>query len=220
MTRILRTVAWVSFVLLRYVALGQAIPGSASVQTKTKAAQQWAYTFTLDGYLARGSTSFATPIFTADRNWLHLEGRYNYEDLRTGSLWAGYNFRKEAGEWELDVTPIIGGVFGRTTGIAPGCEVALNYGARWQAYLENEYVFDTTSKSGDFYYAWPQISYSPVTWLRVGGVAQHTVAYSSRPTVQGGFLVGFSVSKWQFTSYVFNPGAAGTTVVLESIFSF
>jgi len=24
--------------------------------------------------------------------WLHLEARYNDEDLRTGSLWVGYNF--------------------------------------------------------------------------------------------------------------------------------
>jgi hypothetical protein len=224
MTRTLRTVGWVSFVLLQYVAQGQATRGAASMLAKSKALQDWTYTFTLDGYLARGSTSFATPILTADHNWLHLEGRYDYEDLHTGSLWAGYNFGKgdvqKDSRWELDVTPLIGGVFGRTTGIAPGCEVELDYGRKWSAYLENEYVFDTTSKSGDFYYAWPQIAFSPVTWLRVGGVAQHTVAYSSRPTIQGGFLVGFGREKWQFTSYVFSPGGAGTTVVLESIIKF
>ena len=51
---------------------------------------------------------------------LHLETRYNNEDLRTGSLWVGYNFAWGE-KWQFEVTPMIGGVFGRTNGIAPGC---------------------------------------------------------------------------------------------------
>jgi hypothetical protein len=47
--------------------------------------------------------------------WLHLEARYNYENLRTGSVWVGYNF--SAGKkLVLDVAPVLGGVFGRTHG--------------------------------------------------------------------------------------------------------
>ena len=33
---------------------------------------------------------FTTPIVTADRSKLHLEARYNYEDLYTVSGWIGY----------------------------------------------------------------------------------------------------------------------------------
>ena len=55
--------------------------------------------------------SYADPYLTADHQWLHLEARYNYENLHTGSLWAGYNFT--AGKTlQLAVTPMIGGVFG------------------------------------------------------------------------------------------------------------
>ena len=32
------------------------------------------------------------PTITADYGWLHLEARYNYEGLDTGSAWIGYNF--------------------------------------------------------------------------------------------------------------------------------
>ena len=45
---------------------------------------------------------------------------------RTGSVWVGYNF--SAGKkLVLNVTPMIGGVFGRTTGVGPGCELSLSY---------------------------------------------------------------------------------------------
>src|SRR5215469_1372575 len=49
-----------------------------------------------------------------------FEVRYNYENFRTGSLWAGYNF--DSGDtWHLQLTHMVGGVLGRTKGIAPGC---------------------------------------------------------------------------------------------------
>ena len=193
--------------------LGQATPGSAPVKTPTAAAQPWDNNLTVDGYIIPDGTSYVDPVFTADHNWLHAEARYNYENLHTGSLWVGYNF--SAGKTlALSVTPMIGGVFGRTDGIAPGCEASLTY-KKIEASISNEYVFDTTTKSGNFYYAWPQVTYSPVEWFHVGAVAQHTAAYHTPVNIQRGFLVGFSRKKWEFTTYVFNPGISGTTVVLE-----
>ena len=180
--------------------LGQATPGSAPVKTPTGAAQPWEYNLTVDGYIIPDGTSYVDPVFTADHNWLHAEARYNYENLHTGSLWVGYNF--SAGKTlALSVTPMIGGVFGRTDGIAPGCEASLTY-KKIEASISNEYVFDTTTKSGNFYYAWPQVTYSPVEWFHVGAVAQHTAAYHTPVNIQRGFLVGFSRKKWEFTTYV------------------
>jgi hypothetical protein len=59
-----------------------------------------------------------------------------------------------------------------------------------------------------------------VDWFHVGGVVQHTAAYQDSFSIQRGFLVGFSRKKWEFTTYVFNPGTTGTIVVLESGVSF
>jgi hypothetical protein len=53
-----------------------------------------------------------------------------------------------------------GGVVGRTTDIAPGCEASLTY-RQVKLSVSNESVFDTSHKSGDFYYNVPEISYSP-----------------------------------------------------------
>src|SRR5262249_1563337 len=162
------------------------------VKTATATLQPWEYTLTIGGYIVSEGTSFVNPTLTADHKWLHLEGRYNYEDLRTASLWLGYNFGRgdvDSGDkWELDITPMLGGVFGRTNGIAPGCEAVLSYRKKVQVSIDNEYVFDTTSKSGDFYYSWPQLTYSPADWLHMGAVAQHTKAYQTPLSIQRGFL--------------------------------
>ena len=120
-------------------ALGQATP---------PAAQPWGYNVVVDGYIIPDGTSYVDPVFTADHNWLHLEARYNYENLHTGSLWVGYNF-----SWgkkvQFSLTPMIGGIFGRSNGIAPGGEASLTY-KKIQASISNEYVFDTDSKSRNF----------------------------------------------------------------------
>jgi hypothetical protein len=204
-------------------AIGQATPGSASIKPPA-GLQHWEYTLTIEGYIVPEETSYANPVLEADHRWLHLEGRYNDEALRTASMWLGYNFIRgdvSAGDkWELDITPMLGGVFGQTKGIAPGCEMSLSYRKKVEASINNEYVFDTTSKSGNFYYSWPQLTYSPVDWFHVGAVAQHTAAFQTSFSIQRGFLVGFSHKKWELTTYVFEPGTTGTTVVLESGVSF
>lgn len=200
-------------VLLSCRIFGQETPSSAPAKSPDTGKNAWAFNFTIDGYIIPNETGYANPVFSANRTWLHLEARYNYEDLRTGSLWAGYNFA--AGKkLVLDVTPMIGGVFGRTTGIAPGCEASLTY-KELQLSISNEYVFDTTHKSGNFYDTWPQLTYSPLSWFRAGLVAQRTRAFHTSLDVQRGFLVGVSRKKWESTIYVFNAGFTDPTVVLE-----
>jgi hypothetical protein len=211
-------------VLMTGQALCQTTPGSATIKTPTSAVNPWEYTLTVDGYVLPKGTSYVNPVLTADHNWLHLEARFNDENLDTASLWVGYNFSHgdvSAGDkWQFDFTPMIGGAFGRTNGIAAGCNVSLNYRKKIEASVGNEYVFDTTSKSGDFYYAWPQLTYSPVEWFHVGAVAQHTAIYHTSFSIQRGFLVGFSHKRWELTTYVFDPGSASTTGVLELGLSF
>ena len=141
-----------------------------------------------------------------------------YEDLRTGSLWAGYNF--SAGKrLVFSLTPMIGGVLGRTNGAAPGCEASLTY-KKVELSVSNEYVFNTGSKSFNFYYAWPQLTYSPLNSLRIGLVAQRTKAYHTSLDTQRGFFVGISHKKLDFTTYVFNAGWTIPTVVLEAAVKF
>jgi hypothetical protein len=203
------------FLLLGEGLFAQEMPKTSSAPG---GGREWSFNVVTDGYIVPNDQSYASPTFAADRKWLHLEARYNYENLRTGSVWMGYNF-SVGKNLVLDVTPIIGGVFGRTTGIAPGCEASLAY-RKVELSISNEYVFDTGDSSGNFYYSWLQLTYSPADWLRVGLVAQHTKAFHSSLDVQRGFLVGVSHKKVEFTTYIFNAGWTDPTVVLEAGVSF
>jgi hypothetical protein len=178
--------------------------------------EAWAFSALVDGYFVPDEQGYADPIFTADHRWLHLEARYNYEDLRTGSLWLGYNFNLNPKKIDITLTPMIGGVFGRTNGIAPGCEASLTY-EKLNFWVTNEYVFDIGDKSASYFYTWPQVTYSPFDWLHVGLVAQRTQAIQS--DTQGGFLFGLSHKNTEFTSYILDPGSK-PTVVLELGYNF
>ena len=83
-------------------------------------------------------------------------------------------------------------------------------------------IMVTVSKSGNFYFTPGRSSRTLASreWLHVGAVAQHTAAYHTALNIQRGFLVGFSHKKLEFTTYVFGPGTASTTVVLETGVSF
>jgi len=51
----------------------------------------WAFSASTYAYILPQGGDYVNPNLTADRDWLHLEARYNYEALDTGSLWLGYN---------------------------------------------------------------------------------------------------------------------------------
>lgn len=48
--------------------------------------KNWSLAATAYGYIVPNDRSCVSPVFTADRQWLHLEARYQYEDIHTGSL--------------------------------------------------------------------------------------------------------------------------------------
>lgn len=204
--------------LLACAASGQTTSGGKPDSAGSSASSPWSFSFTADGYVVPHSEFFVSPTVTADREWLHLEARYNYENQQTGSLWIGYNF-SVGHKVVFEATPMIGGVFGLTTGIAPGYEVSLSY-KRIELSSSGEYVFDTKNRNGSFFYSWPQLTYSPLDWFHVGLVAQRTKAYHTSFDTQRGLLVGFSYKKAEFTTYVFNPGWSDPTLVFELRWSF
>ena len=83
------------------------------------AESEWECSLSISTYLVQNGRDYANPNLVVDRDWLHLEARYNYEAIKTGSLWLGYNF-SVGKKLALEATPMLGGVFGDITGIAPG----------------------------------------------------------------------------------------------------
>jgi hypothetical protein len=179
---------------------------------------QWSFNASIYGYIVPESKDYVNPNFVANHGWLHLEARYNYEALYTGSLWAGYNF--STGETvAFEFTPMLGGIFGDLNGIAPGYNLSLSY-KRFSLSSQSEYVFDTEDSSGNFFYTWSELTYSPWDWLHAGVVTQRTKAYKSDLDIQRGFLVGVSYKRIDLTAYVFNLGWTDPTIVLSAAVNF
>lgn len=146
---------------------------------------------------------FILPVFRADKNKLHLEARYNYEDRETFSMWAGYNFNGGR-KLEYTITPMIGGVVGRTTGVAPGLEMTFTYKG-FELYSESEYMFDFENEN--YFYNWSDLTYSPLEWLWFGISGQRTRVYQSDLEVQRGLLIGGGLKNWELSTYFYNIGA-------------
>jgi len=179
--------------------------------TKEADEKAWSFSVSATTYIVPDSREYVQPTITADRGWLHLEARYNYEALDTGSAWVGYNFsggKKLA--WEF--TPMVGGVFGDTTGIAPGYKGSLSWW-KLELYSEGEFVFDAGTSSDSFFYNWSELTLAPVDWFRFGMVTQRTRVYETDRDVQRGLLVRFSYKKVDLSGYVFNPDEDKPTFV-------
>jgi hypothetical protein len=210
-----------SFVLVGESALAQTSTTSSIVSTVTnttpavaKEADEKAWSFSISAYtyIVPDSREYVQPTVMADRDWLHLEARYNYEALDTGSAWIGYNFGGgEKLAWEF--TPMLGGVFGDINGVAPGYEGSLSWW-RLELYSEGEYVLDTGDSSDSFFYNWSEFTLAPVNWLRFGLVTQRTRLYQTDREIQRGMLLGFSHNHVALTGYVFNPDEDQPTFVI------
>ena len=131
------------FSLASHEAFAQAAPEPAATTAGGKA---WSFSVSALTYLLPDEPDYAQPTLAADHGRLHLEARYNYEGLHAGSAWAGCNFAVGS-DVELALTPMIGVVFGDTSGVAAGYEASLLW-RKLDLSSESEYVFDTGESSG------------------------------------------------------------------------
>jgi hypothetical protein len=182
------------------------------------AADEWESSLSISTYLVQNGRDYANPNLVADRGWLHLEARYNYEALKTGSLWLGYNF-SVGKKLTLDAAPMIGGVFGDITGIAPGYTISISY-EPFELFTQGEYFFDAAIHAGNFFYSWSELSCAPVTWFRAGIVVDRTKALGSNFDIRRGPLVGFRYKKIDFTTYWLSPGSRDSTFIFTVALNF
>jgi len=78
---------------------------SPSLASENATEKGWSSSASVYTYIVPDDRDYVQPTVTFDRDWLHLQARYNYENLEAGSAWAGYNF--SGGErlaWEF--TPV------------------------------------------------------------------------------------------------------------------
>jgi hypothetical protein len=166
---------------------------------------KWSVHASAATYVIPNDDNYVQPTVAMDRGALHLEGRYNYEDRRSGSGFIGWNL--EFGETvTIQLTPMFGAVVGDTDGIIPALELDLAW-SRLELYSEGEYVVDINRLSNRFLYNWSEVSIWAASWLRAGVVTQRTRAHGVPLDIQRGFLVGAMLAKVEPVFYFFNPGS-------------
>jgi hypothetical protein len=165
----------------------------------------WEFTLTAYPTVVRRGDNYTSAIAAADRGALHLEARYNYESVGARSAFVGWTFSGgETVTWEL--TPLLGGAWGTTRAFVPGFEASLAWG-RVDFYIEAEYVRDSTDRDDSYLYAWSELAYTPVAWLRVGIAGQRTRAYGGDRDIQRGPFAQVALGPFTLGGFWFNPGS-------------
>ncbi len=163
----------------------------------------WSATLSLNNYIFTDDYIFM-PVVQAGVNRVHLEARYNYEDLRTASFFGGYDFT--IGEdVTLAITPMLGVALGRTAGIIPALELTLAFGA-FSIYNESEFLVSAQGREEGFFYSWSEFTYAPLPWLNLGLVATRTRLYKTDLDLQRGIGAGIDLERFGITGYLMNAG--------------
>src|SRR5262245_17908711 len=186
---------------IRVLALGLALvldpPGTVRAEAK-----EWAFGAAAFLFDPPDDDVFVSPIVDADRGVLHLEARYNYEDLKTGSAFIGrtFEFGKEVSG---TVVPVIGLVLGRTDAVAPGVNLDLAW-RRLAFSTESEVLIDLHDSNASFVYSWLETTIGVGGGLRLGVVGQHTKTYDTGLDIQRGPMIEWSRGRGWLGFYGFN----------------
>ena len=204
------------------LAFAQTPPNTPGTVAQAPSTSTWSVRASAATYVLPDDDNYIQPTVAVDRNALHLEGRYNYEDRNSFSGFVGWNL-EVGSKVKLEVTPMFGGVVGDTNGVIPAIEATLSF-SRFEVYSEGEYVIDVDRHHDRFLYNWSEVSVWATEWLRAGLVTQRTRTFrpirSSERDIQRGLLVGVSAGKVEGAFYLFNPGSDDSYVVASLGLSF
>ena len=103
--------------------------------------------------------------------------------------------------------------------MVPGFEAAVSWKS-FDFYIEAEYVFDREDSDASYAYAWSELGWTPVEWLRVGHVGQRTRVVDNDRNIQLGVLLQVLAGKATFSLYAFNPDNADRYATLAVGFAF
>ena len=172
----------------------------------------WEFGLTAYPTIVRNGNDYTSGIGVADRGPLHLEARINYESVGARSVFVGWTFAGgEELTWEL--TPLVGGAWGTTEAFVPALQASLGWG-RLDFYIEAEYV-RPSDKESKYVYAWSELGFRPVEWLRAGLVAQRTRSYGGERDIQRGPFAQLTWRRLTLGGFWFNPGSSDQVLVVS-----
>jgi len=147
------------------------------------------------------------PLTITPQVWIYLkdyylEARYNYEDIRTASLYFGKSFYVGK-QTSFEIIPMIGGVVGTINGISPGFNCSLEYKI-FSASSESQYTFDMRNSDNSFYWDWTNFSFGVYKNLGVGGSVQIYLPRSGDATYTAGPMINLKFKHLLLEAFSYN----------------
>ncbi|NOT52259.1 MAG: hypothetical protein HOP10_13385 [Chitinophagaceae bacterium] len=153
-------------------------------------------------FLSQGEDHIWMPVLHYEaKKGMYAELRYNYEDVKTFSVFGGKIFSGK--DNSLSVTPMIGFSIGQFTGVS----VAANVSAERNNFFlssETQYSIGAKKSSGNFLFNWSEIGYSISPNLFAGLSFQYTLQDGAGDP-DPGLMAGISLKNFSIPVYVFNP---------------
>jgi hypothetical protein len=164
---------------------------------------QQAVSFEQYSFVGAGQNSLLAPVahYQSRQKW-YAEARYNYEDIRTFSLYGGRTFSRD-NEFSWSLTPVLGAIAGKMNGGSFGLNSACSY-HKFNFSSQAQYSISAESRYENFFYNWAEFCYQPATWFYTGIALQHTRMYATHAVADPGLLMAFSVGQWTVPLYSFN----------------
>ncbi len=150
----------------------------------------------------RALTFIPIAYYQTSSNW-YIEGRYNFEALKTFSVYAGKTFEKEAA-LSYSASPVAGVVMGRFNGGSVGGNLEVDY-KRFFFSSQLQYTFSMEDKTENFIYSWSDLSYQVLNNISGGFSVQQTNLYAVKYKLEKGIFLKALLGNWSFPLYVFSP---------------
>jgi len=152
--------------------------------------------------IGRGSDVAPLAVGSVTQRRLRVEGRYGYEDEHTGSIFGGWEITRDA-RISLWLAPMLGAVFGRTSGVAPAVELEVASG-RFTLYVESEYLI-AAGDGDDFLFTWTTATWRLTDRVDAGLVVQRLRTFLTAPNVDRGAMARVAIGPASVALYVYNP---------------
>lgn len=166
-------------------------------------------------YFLPDQDDLITPTLSLSWENFYMEARYAYENRDTASLFVGVPF-SYSDEIDLEIIPMLGGITGKTDGMAPGLELDATW-KRFNLYSEAEYVFDFETREGNFLYSWSELTFALFEQVRIGIAGSRTRAYDSDVELDRGPLLAYETERMNLSIAALNIDSDPITMISASI---
>ena len=141
----------------------------------------------------------------------YWEARYNYEDVKTFSLFWGHPFYISK-KMELEIVPTVGFSLGNFIGGSAALQLNAECN-RFEVYSLNQYSLCFTDVKRSFFFNWTEAKYKFKKVVKLGAALQYTQSMPQKNSEEAkesthqldvGPVIGFEYKKFYLCGYFFN----------------